>query len=749
MKYIRIILLSALISTFIAPPATYAAYENIFSKVKSDSDKPVIVKGDKVEYSRSHKSVTGEGNVSIIYGDVKLECDKIIVYTDTKEAICEGNVKISQPNLTLEGDKINYNFEEKKGYIIYGDIKATPFVHEENRIIFCKSEHIEQLDKDHINFSKGYVTTCDLDKPHWRIQAKEIRIYLDREVKAYNVFIYVGNIPIFYMPIYVQPLIEGWPEVTIVPGRTYDWGNYVLTAWRYYINKNSQGNIHLDYRDKKGIGYGVDYKYDTEELGEGIARVYYTHENDKWAYRDSGYEDDRWRMQYMHMVDLPENSRCTVEINKLSDDEVMKDYFERENEENPEPDNYILFETAKSNYFISIIARPRLNTFFTVVEKMPEAKLTINNQRLWNTNFYYTSENTITNFIKRYNDYYRTPSTHDQPPDRAVRIDNYYKFSYSAKLLNFLYVTPYLATRQTYYSKNPHKQGRSFRSLYEEGVDISTKFYRIFDIKTNLLGLDIDKLRHIITPSAGYLHRGDPTVPSSHLFQFDSVDNINYYNGFSLSLENKLQTKRMYEDKLTTVDLARLLITTDYTFRLKKGNLQSQGIGKFGDVAYKLDFYPYSWLSVNSEMVTGWSKQEKKYKVRTLDTDVYANLGDKFTFGLGHRYESTNTEINSLLTGEATWKINDKWKLMVYQRYDITDEKWKEQEYIILRDLHCWTVEAAYNVKNYIRNYSDGDFPHAEHNFWVIFRLKAFPKVPLGLLKRTYHRPHPGARYED
>jgi lipopolysaccharide export system protein LptA len=713
-KYIRILLIFSII--LLQSPAVKAhAAQNPFGDINS-SEEPVIVKGDKVEYFQDEKRVEGTGNVSIKHGDIELTCDKIVVYTDTKEAICEGNVKITQPGSSMEGDRINYNFSTKKGYTIKTKVKAPPF--------YGVADEVAQTGDKEVVLKKGYVTTCDLEKPHYSIRAKEVQIFFEKKIVARHVSFFVGNTPVLYMPLYVQPLFEKKPEVTIVPGRTGDWGYYALTAWRYYFNDDSKGHIHFDYREKKGLAEGIDYKYNAKDLGTGVARFYYAHENDDLTANKTGSKDDRWRTQYRHSIDLPEDTACTIEFNKLSDRDFVKDYIYREFEENPTTDNYILFETTKRNYIMTLLARKRMNTFFTVVERLPEFKLQINNQRLGDTNFYYFSQDAVTNFVKRYDE------ADNRSRDESVRVDAYHKLSYAKKLFKFLYVTPFIATRQTFYSRNRWKETSQLRSIYEQGFDVSTKFYRIFDINSDFLNLDLHRLRHIITPNMGFLTRHQPTISPDNLHQFDGIDGIERYNGFTFSLENKLQTKRPEGERMKTIDLATLIVSTNYLFRLEKRTFMPDDNGKFSDLRFDLELWPQSWLSVISDMTLS----HKDLNVNSANVDFYLDMGKKFTLGLGHRYESIEDGTTSQLTGELFYNVDDDWKVKIYQRYDFSSNKWEEQEYTIFKDLHCWLAELTLEIR-------DGDF-----TTWMVFRLKAFPDIPLGLFKTTYRRTHPGGR---
>jgi hypothetical protein len=72
----------------------------------------------------------------------------------------------------------------------------------------------------------------------------------------------------------------------------------------------------------------------------------------------------------------------------------------------------------------------------------------------------------------------------------------------------------------------------------------------------------------VITPSVAYQYTHVPTIPISNIKQIDDVDSIHRGNTATLSLSNKLQTKR----KGASVDFVDLLVTTDYVIDPKTGD---------------------------------------------------------------------------------------------------------------------------------------------------------------------------------
>ena len=105
------------------------------------------------------------------------------------------------------------------------------------------------LDKKYI-LNRGYITTCNLKNPHYRFAARKIIFYPGDKVVAKNVVFKIGNIPVFYIPYYMQPAKDKLPRVTVVPGSDHDMGMYLLTAWRYYYNEAFKGRLHIDYYEK-------------------------------------------------------------------------------------------------------------------------------------------------------------------------------------------------------------------------------------------------------------------------------------------------------------------------------------------------------------------------------------------------------------------------------------------------------------------------------------------------------------------
>ncbi len=120
---------------------------------------PITVNGDTVEYVADSREFVASGKVEVIYKGTKLNCDKLVVNADTKNATAEGHVRLEdKKGGIIEGDKIIYNFDKGTGSLVGAKFRSMPF--------FGMTEKMTKVSEDEFIAKRGYMTTCSLDHPH-------------------------------------------------------------------------------------------------------------------------------------------------------------------------------------------------------------------------------------------------------------------------------------------------------------------------------------------------------------------------------------------------------------------------------------------------------------------------------------------------------------------------------------------------------------------------------------------------------
>lgn len=720
---------------------------------KKTKEVPIVCNGDVIEFYQENKKVVAKGNVVITYQEMKMTCDEAEVDMLTKDAYAKGNVVFTKKDLGFKGDKFKYNFEKKIGSASGADIIYKPW--------YGRGHEISKLGEKDFDVKNGYLTTCNRPSPHYKLKAGRVKIYLDDRVELKNVIFLVGKVPLLYIPQYTHSLKDKHPGVTVMPGKRKEWGYYLLSWWKYYLNEALQGRVKLDYRQYQGMAVGFDQPVTTKKYGSGFLRYYYVKEglyemdvkNAKMKGRRNTTNPEgstrRWHIQFRHKWDIDQFNTFTTEYYRASDSDFRKFYFPVEQRKEGSPESYILFSRGKENYLLNLFFRIRTNRWENVVEKLPQLNFDISNLQIFKSDIYYRGHYELVNFNRKV--------AHSGEDDNLVRIDTYNQIQYTKNLFGFFNISPFVGTEQTWYSKylssdkTVSDNHSLVRGAFRTGINLSTKFFKTFDVKSDTF--DIHRLRHIITPSISYNYAHRPTVASAKLMQFDGVDSLSYSNAFSFSIENKLQTKRLSNAQLTSVDLLRLNLNTPYYIRPKGGKTGST----FGDAVLDFELKPYDWVYMQSKASWGTKykqrfvknlevdlkafKKDDKYKSDFADSryDPFVNIWDA---GLGYRYarrDATNLEL------DVSYKVLPKFKFRYYINVDLaqytgeekTNNRAKIQEFSVAIDLHCWIAEIVYTGQRDQGN-----------SVLVAFRLKAFPETPLAQ-EFKYNEPAPGSQLRD
>lgn len=655
--------------------------------------KTVELNGDVLNYSVDGEKISAEGNVVVVKEKTTLSCDRVEFSQETSIAKAEGNVTLVTPQGKIEGNNLIFNFDTMTGHFREAQIYSHPY--------YGFADKVAKVSDNEINLLDGYITTSDFDEPEYRITSKKIEIYPGEKLVARNILWYFGKVPVLYLPKFAQSLKDKKPRFIFTPGYDKEWGIFLLTQWRYYLSENFKGTIHVDAREKKDIATGVDLEYKTDGYGSGVIYTYYMNERSITSKRfyeerpSPTIERERFKINWRHKWKINDTTSTILQYYKLSDKTILKDYFEKEHDKNSNPKTYFLLTKRLPHSHLSFRTDIRVNRFTSQVERLPEINYNYANQKIGDTNFYFSSKSKYSNLVEKS----AAPSEVRQKTHRMYT-DN--QVSYQQKI-GFIKFKPYVGGSHTYYSRTkPGVEDNAVRGVFETGASLNTRFYRVFDTQMDKFGMEINRLRHVISPSVSYKYRHPPTVANNELDQYDGIDSIGRSHSVNFLLENKLQTKRDGE----SVDLIRFSTETD--FRLK----EHPGKGGFENITNEATFRPVDWLTLRTDSIYNTRKEY----MTTANFDLYVNDPDgDWQWSFGKRW---HREVDDQITTEFQWQINPLWAFQVYERYDLDEGSQKEQSFTITRDLHSWIMDITFTEKR-----GEGS------EILFVFTLKAFPDI--------------------
>lgn len=685
------------------------------------------IDAQEMNFDRPANMAYAKGDVLIHYKDDTLRADRARYNTSTKDVWAEGNVRLNRNGQEWVAPAMQYNFDTKE---LKTD-QARGFFDP----VYLSGEQIHLVSSNHYTAARASLTTCDYDVPDYHVRATHAEIYPDDRIALFNCTLWIEKVPVFWFPMVTYSLKGDFVPLSLTFGQSSRWGFYALTTTTLQLNPQVQLALHLDERSERGLGEGADVKYRFRDVGQGLLRSYYLNDADARDTSDptagKGLPTSRYLGEWQHKQTLPANTTLTIDLNKQSDRDVVNDFFPSDFHRNSEPDSVVDLTKAGEAYTVSGLVRPQFNGFFAEVERLPEFKLAVNRTRLFDWPVYYEGESSV--------GYYNNVPADTGDPlfnGSTMRMDTFHQLVSPHLLFGWLSFVPRAGGRYTWYARAPEDAPTTQdvkRVVADLGAEMSFKLSRTWtDVQDKRLG--IDGLRHIAEPFANYMWIPTPNVASNELFQFDTIRSVTLKNGEALvvsrylplgfpefneidaidredtvrfGLRQRLQTRRDGRPW----DLIELTGWTD--FHIERDNGQRE----FSDFFGTLEMRPTDWVALRSS-----GRYDLRDGIlRELNNEARVGDTDHWTVGVGTRYLKDDSNLVSV---SATCRLGLRWVAQVYERFDMQDGQWEEQEYTLRQETHDWFITYGFRYRSQ-RTQAD------EKSAFVSVTLKAFPGVQL------------------
>lgn len=680
----------------------------------------------EVELNPDSRTATARNGVVVRWMGSSVSAKTVEVDQETGIAIAEGEVVVdyadnSGGSQRWRGDKVRYDFKNRR-------IEAENFRFGRPPI-FVGGESLAAVQANSNQVVRGaMITTDDVAEPGYRIRAKSLTIGPDKSISAENALLYFGRIPMMYFPKYVRKA-ESHPNFwTITPGFRSLYGPFVLGSYHWFARTNVEAIVDLDYRQRRGVGFGPRMEYDFGDWGRGGGRFYYTHDEAPELSSFKGPIDpDRYRFDLKHSLTNESGFEFKGIVRGQSDPMVWRDFFEREFRKDPQPKSFVEASQLWSNWSLDLLAQPQVNDFFRTVERLPDVRLRGLRQQIGATPVYYESDNSLA--YLRYRDALPGGTNF-----AAFRADSYHQLLAPYTFFNWLNVTPRAGARFTHYGDpeglNTINSDRD-RWVANTGVDVGTKASRVWPAYSNRL-FDMNGARHIVEPTVSYVYVPRPNQTPLELPQFDrelvtprllplnfpdysQIDSVDSQNTLRFGLRNKVQTKRQE----IVENVLNWSVMTDW--RMRPRTTQST----FADIYSDLDFSPRSWITLTSETRFDVSTEE----FRESNHRITLRPNEWVDWSLGHRYLRDDFAVygpgNNVFFSSVYLKFNENWGFRAVHQFESRDGVLEEQQYHVYRDLRSWTISVGARLR-------DNRSSPSDWTFGVTFSLKAFPRFKLG-----------------
>ena len=406
-----------------------------------------------------------------------LTADSAFVDTKTGDVEADGHVRIDSADMLWMGEHIHYNF---KTHVMTSEQFRTGQLP-----VFAGGTGLTGNTSNRVYVAhQAYVTTDDYSDPFEEIRASTVRIIPGKKIEMWNAVAYVDGLPVFYFPYYERNIGPRANNFTFTPGYRSRYGAYLLSTYNWYLGDWADGKIHVDERLRRGPGLGPDVNLALGQWGEATIKYYYQHDQ-RANYSTNVFPfygnipENRQRFYLDWQATPSTNLNLKALINYQSDPLFLHDFFERDYTLNRQPNTFLEANKYWDNWSLDALATPRINSFFSQVERLPDVKLTGFNQQVGNTPLYYDSESSAGWYrawdANATNGLYA--GTNGVYVAEATRVDTYHQITMPWTFFNWLNVTPRVGGRLTYYSSQNYTNGlpssEVLRGVFNSGVEMS------------------------------------------------------------------------------------------------------------------------------------------------------------------------------------------------------------------------------------------------------------------------------------
>lgn len=140
----------------------------------------------------------------------RIRAHKILLNETENILNAEGGIEYTLIKGTEEevfrGERLTFNVDSWEGVFFSGGMEADRNVGGETIRFRFIGESISRLEGNTVVIDKGQITSCDIEEnPHYHIRARKIWVLAPNEWAILNAVLYVGRIPLLYLPFFFRP----------------------------------------------------------------------------------------------------------------------------------------------------------------------------------------------------------------------------------------------------------------------------------------------------------------------------------------------------------------------------------------------------------------------------------------------------------------------------------------------------------------------------------------------------------------
>jgi len=292
---------------------------------------PWEISADRLTYDRSEQVYVARGGVVISKGENYLYADEAVYDLQAHTARVKGNVRLETAGDVLTGDRGVFNLETRTGRISHGCL----FLSENH--FYVRAEVMEKVGDKSYLLRQCEVTTCDGEKPAWKIEASEVRVTLEGYGTIKHATFRAAGIPMAYFPYAVFPAKTRRQTGLLTPRVGYSTRNGVDVELPFFwsLSEQTDATLYQRYMSERGYMQGMEYRYVAEKESKGVflfdiledrKKKDLTQAEDVEISPYSRTNQSRYWFRGRVDQDLPFSTSARLDLDFLSDQDYLREF---------------------------------------------------------------------------------------------------------------------------------------------------------------------------------------------------------------------------------------------------------------------------------------------------------------------------------------------------------------------------------------------------------------------------------------
>ena len=720
--------------------SNYVSAEEKFPLLKDDPKVPWNIVADEIQYDDNANQYIAKGNVTITKQDKHLSADYVRFDQKNMKAFAKGHVIMTAGQDILTGSRMEMDLNAETGTVYNGTI----FLQENH--FYIKGDKLKKVGKDSYTADKASITSCDGDRPAWKITGRNLKISIEGYGFVKHAALWAKNIPVLYTPFLFFPAKLKRQSGLLPPQFGYSdrKGTEYIQPFYWAINPSSDATFYVDYMADRGEKLGLEYRYVLDERSKGILMYDFLNDqkvddgsldsSEKWGYEDDDVlrpNSNRYWFRMKHDQALPFDFSARLDIDIVSDQDYLHEFkdgltgfkqtdayflktFGRDLDDYDDPVRtnslnlnrvwpaYSL--NAELLWYDNVINR-RWEETDTTLQRLPFIEFDGSKQRIFSSSFYF-------DFDSEYTYFYREDGA------RGHRINAHPRFYLPYRYKNYFTIEPSVGVRETAWhldkdEYSPSDKKTHNRQIYDTKLDLFSEIYHIFNVN----GKNIEKIRHTIRPQIIWDYVPEKDQDKYPLFDdpdgietqnqdeyslFDGIDRIEKQNLVTYSITNTLTSKSKDNRQKNGAHILdkpnghESFHPPSYVYnRFCRFKLeQSYDINKekdddsepFSPIYAELELMPGRYFSIDAD--AEWSHYDNEFRSRNIELNLWDNRGDKLF--VEYRYTIDSSE--SIYT-DFLLKLSDRLSAYAEYERDIFNGQVIQYGLGFLYESQCWSLD--------------------------------------------------------